>query len=213
MEFDEVVRRRRMVRTYDPERPVPIALRDKLLAHARRAPSAGFSQGWGFLVLESPSDRALFWSSTTDPDEPSDAWLARLSQAPLIVVPFSSEAAYRERYAAPDKAVHELSTGAWPVPFWHIDAGFASMLMLLTAVDVGLGACFFGVPVPFIDNVRAAFGVPHSFAPVGAITFGYELPGPTSPSLKRGHKPAAEVIHLSRWQPHPAPAAETVRFT
>ena len=52
MEFDEVVRKRRMVRNYDPDRPVPAAVVDRLLDHAIRAPSAGFSQGWGFLVLE-----------------------------------------------------------------------------------------------------------------------------------------------------------------
>ena len=53
MEFAEVVRRRRMVRNYDPDRPVPPDVVDRLLDHAVRAPSAGFAQGWGFLVLES----------------------------------------------------------------------------------------------------------------------------------------------------------------
>jgi nitroreductase len=199
MELDEVIRRRRMVRSYDPTRPVPPELREKLLAHAVRAPSAGFSQGWGFLVLESDADRALFWAVTTSPDEPADPWLERMRQAPLIVVPCSSEHAYRERYGAPDKAETNLLTEAWPVPFWHVDAGFASMLMLLTAVDVGLGACFFGVPVPFVDALKSAFGVPAEFVPVGAITFGYEVAGPSSPSLKRGHKPYDEVVHRSRW--------------
>jgi nitroreductase len=199
MELDEVIRRRRMVRTYDPSRSVPTAIREKLLVHARRAPSAGFTQGWGFLVLESAADRALFWDATSAPESPPDPWLERMSQAPLIVVPFSSEQAYRDRYGAPDKADTNLSVDPWPVPFWHVDAGFAALLMLLTAVDVGLGACFFGVPVPRIDALRAAFGVPAEFAPVGAVTFGYELPGPTSPSLKRGHKPSEEVIHRGRW--------------
>src|SRR5687767_15902270 len=64
MEFDEVLRRRRMVRTYDPDRPVPPELVDKLIRHALRAPSAGFSQGWGFLVLSEPADRELYWSVT-----------------------------------------------------------------------------------------------------------------------------------------------------
>ena len=54
VEFGEVVRRRRMVRDYAPDRPVPAEVRERLLEHAIRAPSAGFSQGWAFLVLESP---------------------------------------------------------------------------------------------------------------------------------------------------------------
>ena len=58
MEFADVVRKRRMVRNYDPDRPVPPELLDQLLEYAIRAPSAGFSQGWGFLVLTAPAERA-----------------------------------------------------------------------------------------------------------------------------------------------------------
>ena len=50
MEFREVVRRRRMVRRYADE-PVDPAVVDRMLEHAQRAPNAGFSQGWAFLVL------------------------------------------------------------------------------------------------------------------------------------------------------------------
>ena len=41
--------------------------------------------------------------------------------------------------------------------------GFASLLMMLTAVDAGPGACFFGIPVERIDAYRAAFGIPAQF--------------------------------------------------
>ncbi|MCW2535565.1 MAG: Nitroreductase, partial [Modestobacter sp.] len=56
MEFRDVVRARRMVRDYDPDRPVPAEVRDRLLEHAIRAPSAGFSQGWAVLVLETAEE-------------------------------------------------------------------------------------------------------------------------------------------------------------
>ena len=59
------VRRRRMVRDYDPDRPVPPEVRERLLEHAIRAPSAGFSQGWAFLVLETAEERDRFWTATT----------------------------------------------------------------------------------------------------------------------------------------------------
>ncbi|HEY0698970.1 MAG TPA: nitroreductase family protein, partial [Micromonospora sp.] len=65
MEFSDVVRRRRMVRNYDPDRPVPPEVVEQPVDHAVRAPSAGFAQGWGFLVLESPADRERFWAATT----------------------------------------------------------------------------------------------------------------------------------------------------
>src|SRR5687767_8441072 len=54
-----------MVRNYDPDRPVPPDVVERLLAHATRAPSAGFSQGWGFLVLSEEADRERFWATTT----------------------------------------------------------------------------------------------------------------------------------------------------
>ena len=66
MEFQDVVRRRRMVRNYDP-RPVDPAVINRALSNATRAPSAGFSQGWGFLVLDKPADVGRFWAATTDP--------------------------------------------------------------------------------------------------------------------------------------------------
>ena len=90
MEFREVVRRRRMVRRY-ADIPVAPEVVDRMLAHARRAPSAGFTQGWAFLVLDTPEDVALFWTSTgADPDT-HNAWLDGMRTAPVVVVPLTSE--------------------------------------------------------------------------------------------------------------------------
>src|SRR3954453_7517918 len=112
MEFADVVRRRRMVRDYDPDRPVPPEVRERLLEHAIRAPSAGFSQGWAFLVLGDAADRELFWSVTTSPGAP-DAWLPRMRRAPLLVVPLSCKAAYLDRYAEPDKGWTDRDESRW----------------------------------------------------------------------------------------------------
>jgi nitroreductase len=199
VEFAEVVRRRRMVRDYDPARPVPASVVDRLLVHAIRAPSAGFSQGWAFLVLESESDRARFWSVTTSPDAP-DGWLTRMSRAPLLVVVLSSKDAYLDRYAEPDKGWTDRDEARWPVPYWDVDAGMAALLMLLTAVDEGLGACFFGVPADRVDALRSAFGVPASHRPVGVVSVGYAGgEDRRSPSLRRGRRGVEEVVHRGRW--------------
>jgi nitroreductase len=198
MEFDEVVRRRRMVRSYDPDRPVPPEVVDKLIRHALRAPSAGFSQGWGFLVLREPADRELFWSTTATGDLP-DGWLARMSSAPLIIVALSNKSVYLERYAQADKGWTDRDEARWPVPYWDIDTGFAALLIHLTAVDQGLGSCFIGLPVESIPAFKSAFGVPEEFAPIGALTVGYRAPDKRSPSLRRGHRPVDEVVHHGRW--------------
>lgn len=200
MEFGDVVRRRRMVRNYDPDRPVPAAVVDRLLEHAIHAPSAGFSQGWGFLVLQTAVDRDLFWASTTPADSGQGRWLAGMRQAPLIVVPHANRSAYLDRYAEPDKGWGDRDEARWPVPYWHIDTGFAALLMLLTVVDEGLGACFFGIPPERTASYRDAFGVPDEFTPIGAITIGYPAADRRSPSLKRGRRPVDEVVHHGRWR-------------
>ncbi|GIF65508.1 NAD(P)H nitroreductase [Asanoa ishikariensis] len=199
MEFGEVVRKRRMVRDYDPDRPVPAAVVERLLRHATHAPSAGFSQGWGFLVLDEPADRDAFWSATTPPGRAPSGWLEGMRRAPLVVVPHSNRSAYLDRYAEPDKGWTDRDPGRWPVPYWDIDTGMASLLMLLTAVDEGLGACFFGIPGQRVDRYREAFGVPAEFTPIGAVTIGYRAPDRLSPSLKRGRRSVDQVVHRGRW--------------
>src|SRR3712207_5625314 len=159
MEFADVVRRRHMVRDYDPDRPAPAEVRERLLEPASRAPAAGFSQGWAFLVLESPDERERFWTATTSAGPP-DAWLTRMRRAPLLVVPLSHKAAYLDRYTEPDKGRTDRDEQAWPAPYWDIDTGMAALLMLLTAVDEGLGACFFGIAPGRLAGFGAAFGVP-----------------------------------------------------
>jgi nitroreductase len=188
-----------MVRNYDPDRPVPAEVRDRLLEHAIHAPSAGFSQGWGFLVLESPADRSRFWAAATPETEEWQTWLVNMRHAPLIVVPHSNKAVYLDRYAQRDKGWTDRDEARWPVPYWDIDTGMASLLMLLTAVDEGLGACFFGIPPERIPAYRTEFGVPDDYTPIGAVSVGYRAVDHRSPSLKRGRKPLDEVVHYGQW--------------
>lgn len=204
MEFQDVVRRRRMVRNYDPDRPVPPELLDRMLSNALRAPSAGFSQGWGFLVLDRPDDVARFWAATA-PDQPTkNRWLSGMTKAPVIVVPHSNKQVYLDRYAEADKGWTDRDQARWPVPYWHIDTGFASLLMLLTAVDTGLAACFFGIMPDRIPHYRREFEVPDDYHPIGAITVGYPAPDTPSPSLKRGRKDMSDVVHRGSWRRSPA---------
>jgi nitroreductase len=204
MEFAEVVRRRRMVRNYTDE-PVDPAVVDRALAHAVRAPSAGFSQGWGFLVLDTPEDVRRYWAVTADDVDQPDEWLAGMMRAPVVIVPCSSKAAYLERYAAPDKGWSDRDEARWPMPFWHMDAAMASLLILQTAVDEGLGSCFFGVPPERDAAVRREFDIPDAFDPVGVITLGRraEQAGAAGSPARRARRPLTDVVHRGHWG-HPA---------
>ena len=200
MEFAEVVRRRRMVRNYTEE-PVEPAIVDRALTNATRAPSAGFSQGWGFLVLDTPDGVRRYWQTTADDPTHPDAWLSGMMRAPVVIVPCSSKAAYLQRYAEPDKGWTDRDEARWPVPFWHMDAAMASLLILQTAVDAGLGACFFGIQPEKVAGVRAEFAIPETFDPVGSITLGHPAPTPGaagSPS-RRPRRDLDEVVHRGTW--------------
>jgi nitroreductase len=199
VEFQDVVRRRKMVRSFQ-DRPLPPGALDRLLANAQRAPSAGFSQGWAFLALEGAPETGRFWDAVSDPDWRAGPRGSGLVRAGAVVVPLANKQAYLDRYREPDKAsAGRRHEAAWPVPYWDVDTGFAALLMLLTAVDLGLGALFFGLNHRD-DEVRSAFGIPDDFRPIGAVAIGWPDPDdPPSPSLRRGRKPSEEVVHRGRW--------------
>ena len=202
MEFSEVVRKRRMVRQYDPERPVPAEVIKTALRNAIRAPSAGFSQGWDFVVLTKPEERQAYWAATTDVDDDLDAWLEGMQSAPTLILCLADENTYLCRYAEPDKGWTDMDEARWPVPYWDIDTGMAALMILLTAVDEGLGGCFFGAPPETHEDVFAAFGIPRDRNLVGVVSLGYAVPHAKSGSLKRDLRGLDQVAHYGRFGRH-----------
>lgn len=198
MDFQEVVRRRRMVRNFSPD-PVEPEVIERVLANAVRAPSAGFSQGWAFLLLDQGGDVERFWSACTPPELGATSWQEGLRRAPVLIVALSNKSAYLDRYAEPDKGWTDRDEARWAAPYWDIDTGMAALLMLLTVTDEGLGACFFGIPPERIVAFRTAFNVPEEFAPIGAIAIGHRAPDRRSPSLRRGRRGVDEVVHRGSW--------------
>lgn len=211
MEFTEAVRRRRMVRSFSA-RPIAPALLDTLLDVALRGPSAGNTGGWDAVVLQGPAETAVFWEATTTPPwrASSRRWPG-LERAPVAVVLFAHPEAYRARYAEPDKETSGLGRreeagdgdpgdeDPWPVPYWFVDTGFAALLLLLAAVDAGLGGCFLG-------NFRGeqalitALGVPDDRRYLGTVLIGQPAgDDPLSASLSRGRRRSEEVVHRGRW--------------
>src|SRR3989441_3620409 len=167
MEFQDVVRKRRMVRSFE-QRDLPSEVVERILRNALRAPSAGFSQGWAFLVFEGQAQTQQYWDAV-GPDHREEFTWHDLFNAPLLIVCLSNKAAYLDRYAEPDKGWTDRSESHWPAPYWDIDTGMAVLLMLLTAVDAGLGALFFGVPPEKIATLREAFGIPLELHPIGTV--------------------------------------------
>ena len=201
MELQEALRRRKMVRSFRSQ-PVPGDVIDRVLASVLHAPSAGYTQGNEFLVLSSEAAIADYVRITEHPDYPlTDA--EREVMAPVVVLPMANQSAYVDRYSEPDKIEFGLDAAErWPVPYWDIDAGMASMLILLAAVEVGLGALFAGIAHGEAE-LLAHFGVPDAFRPIGVIHLGYptedDAQSATSSANKRQRRGIDRLVHHDRW--------------
>jgi nitroreductase len=181
------------------ERPVDPEALERALSLATRAPSAGNTQGWAFIVLEG-DQTTEFWQHAAE-----SSWLAHpshpgLLNAPVIVLPLASRQSYVDRYSEADKAAGSARrVSEWAVPYWFVDTAFATMLFLLGLAQEGLGALFFALrmpPAPFLQSL----GVPGEWEALGAIALGWPSPDDQpSPSVRRPRKAVSEVVHRGRW--------------
>ena len=55
MDFDEVIRKRKMVREYDQDKQISDKIIMKLIRNAHRAPSAGHTQVQEFIIIKDPT--------------------------------------------------------------------------------------------------------------------------------------------------------------
>lgn len=192
-----------MVRSFTAE-PVEPQVIERILRAANRAPSAGFSQGYALLVLEGAAQLRPFWellSAYHGDEAAAGPSFEPVTRAPLVVVPLSCKDVYLDRYARQDKGWTDRDEAHWPVPYWDIDTGFMALLMLLTAVDEGLGALFFGIPPHQIAAFRGQYGVPDAYTPIGAVAIGHPDPatdqGGSSRVIRR--KGLDDLVHRGHW--------------
>jgi nitroreductase len=206
MEFQEVIRRRRMVRNFSNE-PIDRAVIERIATAAQRAPSAGFSQGQRLIVVTEADTRRRLGEIVGDEFYEEAGFGRWVRRAPVQFVPCVSEKVYRDRYAEPDKVADDGSVIDWPIPYWWMDIGCTVENLLLAVVDEGLAAGFAGAEDP--DDIRRELAIPPDFAPVGVIPVGHPLPDKRSPSLKRGWVSNEEFLRWEAWPSRPAerPAA------
>jgi nitroreductase len=197
MEFSEVSRRRRMIRRFVPDRPVPTADLAAILDAGLRAPSAGHTQGVSLLVLDEPGTVSDYWRVTARGTD--SGWLQELRTAPVLVTVWTSETAYLDRYAEPDKGWTDRDPARWSAPYWYVDAGMAAMAILYAAVDRGLGACFFGVPTDRRDALRHHLRVPTDQLSVGVVALGHPDGGSRGSAARRPKVPRQERLRRGTW--------------
>jgi FMN reductase [NAD(P)H] len=125
VDFRDVLRQRRMVRSYRPD-PVSHDVLERIVATVRRAPSGGFSQGQRLLVVTDAATRAEIARLAGEEESRAQGFEPWISEAPAHVVVCTREEDYHERYRRPDK-LRDGDEIAWAVPYWYVDAGAALM--------------------------------------------------------------------------------------
>ena len=185
-----------MVRHFTSD-PVPRDVVERILGLAQHAPSAGFSQGSAYVVVTDPETRRKVGEVQGEQGYASAGFHRWVSEAPVDIVACVSEKLYHDRYNEPDKLNEDGKEIEWPTPYWHFDIGAGCMIILLAAVDSGLAAAFTGVFD--VSGMRELLGIPAHFHPVGVISIGRGAKDVRSPSLKRGRRPAVDVVHYDRW--------------
>ena len=195
-----------MVRSFSKD-PVTPELVEQLVDLASRAPSAGKTQGWHFLVLQD-DETSKFWNTTLPTEKRASFKWKHLLDAPIIGLVFADSAAYVARYSEPDKSSTGLgaSESSWPTPYWTVDASFATMTLLLAAHDAGLGALFFAVFSGEAD-LRKLLGVPSDLQLIGAVAMGWprtqELSAGGSSekglSASRKRRTPSQITHFGKW--------------
>jgi nitroreductase len=195
MEFQDVLARRRMVRNYTDE-PVKKEAIERIVRAAKRAPSAGYTQGQYVVVVTEPATRREIAALSNEAEYVEQGFDPWISGAPVHIVVCINEADYHRRYQEADK-LDEGKEIEWPVPYWWIDGGAALMLILLAAVDEGLAAGFFGFHR--MSGLHDLLGIPEEISPLGVVTIGHPAPDRRSSSLKNRRKPLSRIAHWERW--------------
>jgi nitroreductase len=196
MEFQQVVRRRRMVREFAPD-PIPRDVLERVLETGLHAPSAGFAQGLELIVLDRREQIDDFWRIT-------DPWARKTGhhgEPPMVVIPIGNVHTYLARYSESDKEGLGMDVEeGWPVPYWDLDAAMSVMLILLAAVDEGLGGWYFGIFHGEAELMRQ-LGVPEGLRPIGALALGYPSEGERrrGSGIGRDRKKLEETLHFGRW--------------
>lgn len=175
MQLDQVIRKRKMIREYQ-KRDIPEQLLDKLIDNASRAPSAGHTQVQEFIVVKDLETKRKLKLASVNQEH--------VEQAPVLIVVCSNTSRSVGRY------------GRRGIEFYSVvDGAFASMLILLTATNEGLGAGFVGAFDD--DKVSEILGLPKdgSVRPIGIITIGY----PDEEPSKLGRIARDRIVHREQW--------------
>ncbi len=171
METWDAITSRRNVRSFE-DRAIPDADLDRILEAGRRAPSSRNWQPWDFVVV---TDRAQLgrlagvWQH--------GAHIADAAAAIALIVPAGLDA--RDREIA------------------EYDLGQATMQMMITASDLGIGTGHSAVGDQ--DLARAVLGLPQDRLAAYVLDLGYPADRPLKPIRRPNRREFDDVVHRGTW--------------
>lgn len=172
MEYNDLIRSRESIRNYDPNRPVPVEILQRILNAGRLAPSACNNQPWKFLVISSPEQlekvRACY----------NREWF---KEAPhiLIVIGLQTQAWVRS-----SDGYNSIET----------DVAIALTHIILAAENEGIGSCWVEAYNPLV--LRDALNLNNNQLVFGSTPLGYQKPGFTRSSNKKRRPLEESVVFL-----------------
>jgi nitroreductase len=171
METWDAITSRRNVRQF-ADRPLSDDDQWRILEAGRRAPSSRNWQPWDFVAVtdrDELRELARVWQG--------GGHIADSALTVVVVLPVFGNAAERERA--------------------NFDTGQASMQMMITAADRGIGSGHSAVGDQ--DLARKLLGFPEDRYAAIMIDFGYPADRPLRPIKRPNRRPFDEVVHRGRW--------------
>jgi nitroreductase len=196
--FGALLRKRRQVFGFKAE-PIPEKILTTILEDAIHVPSAGFTQDFDLIVVKDVVARKRLAEAARE-SEYKTLGLSKsdfISTAPVIVVPCANKKRYEDNYGTGE--------GGRRLPWWLIDASFASLVLILSAFEHGLAASFLGA----LDDEKLSgiLDLPkdHSVIPFAIVPMGYksledkEWWDERVKKVSRSRRRLDDVVHWDRW--------------
>jgi nitroreductase len=222
----EAIYTARAMRRFKPD-PVPEALITRILDAAIRAPSAGNSQNWAFVVVRDAEQRrrlgaiyrkasdiaSAMYAARGRPPHLSEEQFRRLmtsgaflwdhmGEAPVILVPCQTQPRLPSPAALPpDMRARFADEQRYMERIRGASIYPAVQNVILACRALGLATTITTNHIRCEDEVKAVLGVPDDVATFALMPIGYPLDkfGPVT------RRPVSEVAHADRWaDPWPA---------
>lgn len=179
-DFYTLVEKRQSDRKFDPDRPIPQEVIDRIINAGRLSPSACNSQPWSFIVVTDPETRTRL-------AEASSSRLLGMNhftrQAPVQIIIVEEKANFTATIGGKMKGIH----------YANIDLGIAAAHITLAATAEGLGSCIIG----WVNDkkIREILDIPSNRRVVMNIMLGYSI----DPHRPKKRKETSEILHKEKW--------------